>query len=216
MLKEKNSSTSKFDVPCSEFCGSAKRILLIGYGNPGRLDDGLGPALAEKFQVLEKPQQNPPQPLATPPKEGIPQDVGLKSPPVEGCRNGGAGAPWLENLTVESNYQLNVEDAAQIAEHDIVIFADASTDAEPPFTFTAVEAELGGPSFSSHSVSVPQLLGMTEELFGKKPEAWMLAIRGYDFNEFGERLSAQAEENLEAAAAFLTDRLEQFTFEMSS
>lgn len=26
---------------------SATRILLIGYGNPGRLDDGLGPALAD-------------------------------------------------------------------------------------------------------------------------------------------------------------------------
>jgi len=139
-----------------------KRILLIGYGNPGRLDDGLGPALASTFQGLE-----------------------------------------LSNLTVESNYQLNVEDAAQIAEHDVVIFADASTDAEPPFTFTPVEAERGELSFSSHSVSAPQLLGMTEELFGKKPEAWMLAIRGVDFNEFGERLSEQAVQNLEAAAAFL-------------
>jgi len=88
----------------------------------------------------------------------------------------------------------------------MVIFADASTDAEPPFTFTAVEAEPGGLSFSSHSVSVPQLLGMTEELFGKKPEAWMLAIRGYDFNEFGERLSEQAAQNLEVAATFLKDR----------
>jgi hydrogenase maturation protease len=187
MLKEKNSFTSKFDISGSEFCGSAKRILLIGYGNPGRLDDGLGPALAEKFQTLESVDA-------------------VSSPRFQP----------LENLTVESNYQLNVEDAAQIAEHDIVIFADASTDAEPPFTFTPVEAEAGGPSFSSHSISAPQLLGMTEELFGKKPEGWMLAIRGVEFNEFGERLSAQAEENLEAAAAFLTDRLEQFTFEMSS
>ena len=183
------------------------KILLIGYGNPGRLDDGLGPALAEKFQALEKPQQNPPRPSATPPKEGILQDADLNSPPVEGCRNGGVGAPWLENLTVESNYQLNVEDAAQIAEHDIVIFVDASTDAEPPFTFTPVEPEAGGLSFSSHSIRAPQLLGMTDELFGKKPEAWMLAIRGYAFNEFGEQLSAQAEENLEAAVSFLKERL---------
>jgi len=142
-----------------------KRILLIGYGNPGRLDDGLGPALAELFQGLELP-----------------------------------------NLMVESNYQLNVEDAAQIAEHDVVIFADASTDVEPPFTFTPVAAETGGPSFSSHSVTAPQLMGMAEELFGKTPQAWMLAIRGYDFNEFGERLSEQAVQNLEAAAAFLKDR----------
>ncbi len=139
-----------------------KRILIIGYGNPGRLDDGLGPALADRVPALDLP-----------------------------------------GVTVESNYQLNVEDAAQIAEHDLVIFADASTDAEPPFTFTPVAAEPGGLSFSSHSVSVPQVLGMTENLFGKSPEAWMLAIRGYEFNEFGEQLSEQAEQNLNEAVEFL-------------
>ena len=51
---------------------------------------------------------------------------------------------------------------------------------------------------------------MTEELFGKKPEAWMLAIRGYDFNEFGERLSDQATQNLEATVEFLKGRLSEF------
>jgi len=144
-----------------------KRILVIGYGNPGRLDDGLGPALAEKISTLNLP-----------------------------------------NVSVDSDYQLNVEDAAQVAEHDLVILADASTDAEPPFTFTPLEGEKGGLSFSSHSVSAPQLLGMVEELFGKQPEAWVLAIRGYDFNEFGERLSAKAGQNLEAAVEFLKKRLQ--------
>jgi hydrogenase maturation protease len=151
-----------------------KRILLIGYGNPGRLDDGLGPALAERFQGLEKSTK-------------------LSCNDFQG----------LENLTVESNYQLNVEDAAQIAEHDVVVFADASTDAEPPYTFTPVVAEAGGLSFSSHSVSASQLMGMVEELFGKKPEAWMLAIRGIEFNKFGETLSASAIEHLDCAVEFL-------------
>lgn len=32
------------------------RILLIGYGNPGRLDDGLGPALAEEIEKLRLPE----------------------------------------------------------------------------------------------------------------------------------------------------------------
>ena len=136
------------------------KILLIGYGNPGRLDDGLGPALAERFQGLEK-------------------------------------------LTIETNYQLNVEDAAQIAEVDVVVFADASTDAEPPFTFSPVVAEEGGLSFSSHSVSAPQLMGMVRDLFHAEPKAYMLAIRGYDFNEFGETLSEQAKANLDQAVDFL-------------
>jgi len=29
---------------------SVGKVLLIGFGNPGRLDDGLGPALAEIFE----------------------------------------------------------------------------------------------------------------------------------------------------------------------
>jgi hydrogenase maturation protease len=32
-----------------------KRILVIGYGNPGRGDDGLGPALAARMEQLELP-----------------------------------------------------------------------------------------------------------------------------------------------------------------
>jgi hydrogenase maturation protease len=32
-----------------------KRILVIGYGNPGRADDGLGPALAERIEALRIP-----------------------------------------------------------------------------------------------------------------------------------------------------------------
>ena len=32
-----------------------RKVLLIGYGNPGRLDDGLGPALAEAVDALRLP-----------------------------------------------------------------------------------------------------------------------------------------------------------------
>jgi hydrogenase maturation protease len=32
-----------------------KRILVIGYGNPGRGDDGLGPALAARLEALDIP-----------------------------------------------------------------------------------------------------------------------------------------------------------------
>ncbi|MBL7016226.1 MAG: hypothetical protein ISR84_01575, partial [Kiritimatiellales bacterium] len=146
------------------------RILLIGYGNPGRLDDGLGPALAEHFQQAEPA----PESFQTLEKKDEPSCNDFQP---------------LENFTAESNYQLNVEDAAQISEYDIVVFADASTDAEPPFTFEPVIPEEGGLTFSSHSVSAPQLMGMVKDLFHAEPKAYMLAIRGYDFNEFGEKLS---------------------------
>ena len=34
---------------------SGRRILIIGYGNPGRGDDGLGPALAERLESMNLP-----------------------------------------------------------------------------------------------------------------------------------------------------------------
>ena len=34
---------------------SGTRILVIGYGNPGRADDGLGPALAERLEAMNLP-----------------------------------------------------------------------------------------------------------------------------------------------------------------
>ena len=134
------------------------QVLLIGYGNPGRLDDGLGPALAERVAALNLP-----------------------------------------NLTVEIDYQLNLEDAAALHDADIVIFADASTDAPAPFRFSRIEAEPEPLSFTSHKLLPKQLLALCRDLYTRTPAAHLLEIRGYDFNEFEERLSEKAKENLEAA-----------------
>ena len=137
------------------------RILIIGYGNPGRLDDGLGPAFAERVQAL-----------------------------------------GLFNVTVDADYQLAVEHAAEIARYDAVLFADASLNAEEPFTLQPLAPEHAGVGFSSHSVSPATVLGLAESLFGAKPRAWLLAIRGYVFDAFGEGLSERARLNLDAAVRY--------------
>jgi hydrogenase maturation protease len=141
--------------------GRPVRILLIGYGNPGRLDDGLGPALAAAIEPLSLP-----------------------------------------GVTVDSNYQLNVEDAAPIAEHDVVIFADADVACAEPFVFRrlAPKTEL---SFSTHSVDPAALLAIARDMFDAEAPGYMLGVRGYEFNAFGERLSQHARANFEAALAFL-------------
>lgn len=137
------------------------KILLIGYGNPGRLDDGLGPALADAVTAMKLP-----------------------------------------GVTVESNYQLTVEDAATVAEHDVVVFADAALSGLEPFSFRRIEpkAEL---SFTTHSVEPEAVLGLAWELFGARTRGYVLGVRGYAFNEFGETLSERARINLAAAASFL-------------
>jgi hydrogenase maturation protease len=142
------------------------KVLLLAYGNPGRCDDGLGPALAAELEELHLP-----------------------------------------DVTIDVDYQLTVEDAARVAEYDVVIFADAEVQGPGPFSFRPLEpatANTGGVTFSSHSASPAGVLGLAAELFSARPAAYVLGIRGYEFNEFGEDLSAAARENLAHAVRFLT------------
>jgi len=145
-----------------------RRLLVLGYGNPGRLDDGLGPAFAARIEALQIP-----------------------------------------GVSTDANYQLNVEDAAALATYDVVLLADASVDAPPPFTLQELKPVSSGLGFSSHSLSAPALLGMVEELFNAHPKTYLLGIRGVDFNEFGERLSPSAKTNLDAAVASIEPLLRQ-------
>lgn len=139
-------------------------ILVYGIGNPGRRDDGLGPALVDLLEAAR-----------------------------------------LEGVAFDSNFQLNVEDALACSEHDTVIYADASETGEAPFAFTEIEParEI---AFTTHELSPGAVLALCEELYGKRPKAWMLAIRGYAW-DIGEGLSPRAEINLSSALAFLLGRL---------
>ncbi|MDY7010323.1 MAG: hydrogenase maturation protease [Planctomycetota bacterium] len=145
-------------------------VLVLGYGNPGRRDDGLGPALAA---ALEKSA--------------------------------------ISQVTVDSDYQLMVEDAAAAAEHDVVIFVDASINCDRAFTFKRIEpkAEI---SFSSHSVSPESVLGLAHKLFGAETKGYILSIRGYEFEDMQESLTEAARANLDAALDFLQTALYERTF----
>jgi len=102
------------------------KILVIGYGNLGRLDDGLGPAFAERVQALD-----------------------------------------LSGVTVESNYQLNIEDADLIAQFDVVVFADASVNAEEPFEFMPLEKRVPWLGFSAIALLLVQFWGWPRNCLGQ-------------------------------------------------
>ncbi len=146
-------------------------VLVIGFGNPGRLDDGLGPAFAARLAET-----------------------------------------GLDGVTVDSNYQLNIEDAAAIAEHDVVVFVDASVSGSEPFSFYRLEPQEDA-TFSTHSVSPRAVLHLAQKCFGAATRGYVLEIRGYEFNDFGEKLSERCRENLQAALEFATDTLEKRGFE---
>ena len=60
---------------------------------------------------------------------------------------------------------------------------------------------------SSNSIKPAAVLALAQRLFDKKPKGYMLAIRGYEFNQFGQLLSQRAADNLAAATQFLESLL---------
>jgi hydrogenase maturation protease len=142
--------------------------LILGWGNPGRVDDGLGPAFIEALSKLAPP-----------------------------------------GIVLDSDYQLTVENAAEVARYDRVLFVDADRRGPAPFTMQKVEPSAGGPSFSTHSVAPGAVLSLCRGLFDATPDAWLLGIRGYEFDRFGEGLSLRARANLDRAVDFIRTSFEQ-------
>lgn len=116
-------------------------------------------------------------------------------------------AERIENADCDANYQLNIEDALACSHYDAVVFVDASETAAPPFEFTALEP-VREIAITTHELSPASVLALTEELYARRPRAWLLAVRGYEW-DISEGLSPQAEINLSAALAFLADWIGQ-------
>ena len=129
------------------------RVLVIGYGNPGRQDDGLGPAAAARIEALGWP-----------------------------------------GVTAYDNYQLNIEDAVDVAQHDVVWFIDAARTGASPFAVREL-APVPTLDFTSHLVRPEAILAMARRYYDGAPRAFLLAIRGYAF-EFLETLTPEATGNL--------------------
>jgi hydrogenase maturation protease len=140
------------------------RVLVIGYGNPGRQDDGLGPAAATRIEALRWP-----------------------------------------GVTAYDNYQLNIEDAVDVAEHEVVWFVDAARTGPSPFAIREL-APVPTLDFTSHLVRPEAILAMARQYYGGAPRAFLLAIRGYAF-EFLEALTPEATDNLGLALDMLRREL---------
>jgi hydrogenase maturation protease len=126
-----------------------------------------------------------------------------------GRQDDGLGWAFAERLeesdrfkgTIEYRYQLQIEDADLISQFQQVIFVDATRTSEPEgFAFYPCEAR-GGYSFSTHALQPEQICFLSQELFPKQPQAWVLAISGNEW-ELQEGLTSFAGNNLKAAQAF--------------
>jgi hydrogenase maturation protease len=146
----------------------AATTLILGWGNPGRLDDGLGPAFIEAVSKIAPP-----------------------------------------GVAFDCDYQLTMEDAAEVARYERVVFVDADRCGPAPFTMRPLAPSADGGSFSTHSVAPGAVLALCRDLFHAAPEAWLLGIRGYEFDGFGEGLSARARANLNRAVEFMQASFEE-------
>lgn len=140
------------------------KILIYGYGNPGRQDDGLGNFFVEQTERWAKQES-------------------------------------LTNLSFDSNYQLNIEDAANISVHDIVIFVDASLEEIDNFVLTEITPS-SKVEFSMHSVSAAFVVKLCNDIYYKSPKSYLLHIKGYEW-EFKQGITPGAIGNLSMAMEFM-------------
>jgi hydrogenase maturation protease len=150
----------------------APSILVYGYGNPGRQDDGLGVKLTEELDhwIMDN---------------------------------------HLSGIHTDSNYQLNLEDVASIKDFDMVIFADASRENIEHYSFEALSSS-DKVEFTMHAVSPSFILHLCNQVFDHHPQAYLLKVRGYEW-EFMEGMTDRAAENLLKAFGYLKEFLLKYT-----
>ncbi len=141
-----------------------KSVLIYGYGNPGRQDDGLGPAMVEQIERL--------------------------------------GFGFVET---DANYQLSIEDAAEMAAHDFVVLIDTTVQDVDCFSIRKV-LPASAITFTSHLVDPESIVALCDDAFGRVPDVWIIGIRGYEF-EFTEGFTERAQKNYRKAFVFITQLL---------
>jgi hydrogenase maturation protease len=146
------------------------KILVIGYGNPLRSDDGFGLRAVEQLK-----------------KDIKGQEVDL----VE-CQ------------------QLTPELAERVAKTDLVLFVDADTDGVSGTMHTRrIKASAGQNSDALlHHLDPAGLLGLTQALYKKSPEAMLLTVTGECFG-FGKQLSAEVAKALPGVVHHIEEIIEE-------
>ena len=111
-----------------------------------------------------------------------------------------------DDVELLTDFQLQIEHSMDLDQREAVLFIDASISAEAPFHFYPLQAERDN-SFTSHAMSPTSLLDAYQQVNKQlAPPAFMLEIRGYEF-ELGQPMSEQAEINMKQAVSFMRDLL---------
>ncbi|MCK5781018.1 MAG: hydrogenase maturation protease [Flavobacteriales bacterium] len=121
---------------------------------------------------------------------------------------------YILDVDLESNYQLNVEDAEMISNYQRVIFVDASKEDIKVCKIEKLKPAKKTIEFTMHAVSPSYLIYLARELFHKSPECYLLSIRG-KYWTIKEGISIDASMNLDKTELFLRPILRESIFKKS-
>lgn len=168
------------------------KILVLGYGNPDREDDGVAWHLLQKLAAHYGCPVTSIDELDSPPSQG---DGGkfFHIDQTSPCH------PITPTLSLAFALQLTPEMAETLTRYERVCFVDAHTGAYPE----EVRLVPLSPGYQAapftHHLTPESCLALAHTLYGRVPEAAILSIRGYHFG-YSTELSAQTAALLGPAA----------------
>lgn len=108
----------------------------------------------------------------------------------------------LADVECQVDMQLQVEHVTDLKDRELILFIDADTSCRSPYQFSMILAEKDE-SYTSHAMSPQALLHAYRQVYGEQaPTAFLLRIRGHQF-ELGAPFGADAAANIDAATAFV-------------
>jgi hydrogenase maturation protease len=108
----------------------------------------------------------------------------------------------VPDVDLLTDFQLQVEYVLDLHGRSQIVFVDAAASGPEPYAFASIRA-VQDRSYSSHALSPQALLAAYEQHYRQNaPPAYLLAIRGHEF-ELGGPLSLAARQNLAAAQTHL-------------
>lgn len=154
-----------------------KKLLIIGYGNPDREDDGVA------WHILR----------------ALAEKLGLDSPTSYEDE-----FPESERIDFAFYLQLTPEMAEDISVYDHVCFVDAHTGNIPELVrLIEVEPEFQHSPFTHH-LTPQSLMSMCETLYNHRPDAALVSVLGYRFL-FTRQLSEETAQLVPQAVNLIWD-----------
>ena len=107
--------------------------------------------------------------------------------------------PLYPYVTLKTEYQVDIAQAALLTNYEYLFFIDAATDNILPVEIKKIEPGHETPLFTSHIGSISMLLYITQKVYGHVPECHLITLKGVNFAH-GENLSTEGITNAELGA----------------